>query len=139
MIAQLTRALAAFALGCAAVAGAQPAAPREAFGQIEPGQWQVRGEDGAVRELCLLDPASLVQQHHAGASCSRMVIADSSTTAVVHYSCPGTGWGRTTFQIRSPRKMRITTQGIDANLPFDESIEARRTGECPAVETASGR
>jgi hypothetical protein len=68
-------------------------------------------------------------------ACSRLVIENERTSATVHYSCPGAGWGRTTLRITTPRSARIDTQGIAANAPFDVSVDARRTGDCGTKPT----
>lgn len=102
-----------------------------ATGALEPGLWQLQAEGQAPRNICVGDPAALVQLRHADVSCSRLVIADQQGSATVHYSCPGAGWGRTTLKVVTPRAATIETQGIAENAPFAFTANARRTGNCP--------
>jgi hypothetical protein len=101
---------------------------------VSPGLWSVQDEEsgGMIRRLCLGDPANLVQVRHAGASCSRMVIASAPHEATIQYSCPGNGWGRTSLRVDSATSVRIDTQGIADNAPFAYQAVARREGDCPA-------
>ena len=55
---------------------------------------------------------------------------DEANLATVHYTCPGTGHGQTTFKITTARNFTLETQGILNGAPFDEQYEARRTGVC---------
>jgi hypothetical protein len=59
--------------------------------------------------------------------------------ATVHYSCPGSGWGRTTVRVETPRLARVETQGIAGKAPFAFTAEARRVGACDSVSTTSIR
>lgn len=104
--------------------------PLVALNQLEPGMWQLRAPGEAPRNLCVTDPASLVQLQHARTSCRQLVVANERTTSTVQYSCPGAGWGRTTVRVSTPRAATIDTQGIAANAPFAFVAEARRTGDC---------
>lgn len=118
----------------AAPATAQPVLT--ALSPIQPGQWQLRIAGEAPRAMCVAHPEALFQIRHRATACSRLVIADGKSSATVHYSCPGTGWGRTTLRVSTARAVRISTQGIADNAPFDFEAEARRLGDCPA-RTAS--
>lgn len=124
----------ALALGVAAALPAQNArAPTlNVLGAVERGAWTVRevGNPRAPR-LCLPDVADLLQvQHPRGAGCSRFVIANEAKSATVHYTCPGAGHGRTTLTADTPRVIRVETQGIASNAPFDVRYEARRAPSC---------
>lgn len=122
----------AVAAGVAAPAGAPQFA---ALAGIEPGQWQLKETGGdAPRLLCLGDPRALLQIRHGAAVCSRYVITDTARSAVVHYTCPGAGHGRTTITIETPRLFKLQTQGIAEGAPFQMDYEARRTGTCSAGE-----
>lgn len=122
----------ALALGGAAT----PAdAPLRALKLIEPGQWMLREDEsaGAVRTVCIADPAMLLQFQHERPGCARLVISDEPMTATVHYRCPGAGEGQTTIRVASGRSFHLETQGIAGGAPFDTGFEARRTGDCPAA------
>ena len=102
---------------------------------LQPGLWSLhsRDPDGpATRTLCLQDLRVLLQIRHEGQSCSRFIVTNSPAQAVVTYSCPGHGNGRTTLRSETPRLAQIESQGIVDNAPFYWSLEARRVGECPA-------
>lgn len=101
-----------------------------AFSSVERGQWQLRESGGAARSVCVSDPAVFFQLRGRGGSCSRFVVENAPTSATVHYTCPGSGHGRTSIAVETPRLLRIDSQGIDAGAPFALEIEARRTGTC---------
>jgi hypothetical protein len=50
----------------------------------------------------------------------------------VHYTCPGSGHGRTTIRKETNRLVQIDTQGIASGSPFSRTFEARRGGSCSA-------
>lgn len=130
----------ALAFGLAMAAGAVlPAqglrAPTlAALGAVEKGAWELHevGNRRAPR-LCVADVAEVLQlRHRRGAGCSRFVITNEPRTATVHYTCPGAGHGRTTLAVETSRVMRVDTQGIADNAPFDLRLEARRVPSCAA-------
>lgn len=102
------------------------------LGGIEPGNWELRetGSAAPPQMMCVRDPDMLLQLRHAGRQCARFVVDDEPTTAIVHYTCPGAGHGRTTIRIENPQSFLLDTQGIVAGAPFDVHYEARRTGPC---------
>ncbi|WP_157220996.1 DUF3617 domain-containing protein [Flavisphingomonas formosensis] len=108
-------------------------APLTALSDVRPGQWQLR-EIGAplasAQSLCVPNAYALMQLRHAGASCTRLVINNGKEDATVQYSCPHAGWGRTSIHVETSELVRIDTQGIADNAPFEAAIEGRRTGEC---------
>ena len=63
--------------------------------------------------------------------------SDGPISTVIQYSCPGGGFGRSTLTMITPRSLRIETQGISDNLPFNYVLQARRVGDCPARASAS--
>lgn len=133
--ARAIRAVAAAALaGWAVAALATPAqAPGfAALAGLERGQWQLREAGGPSRSVCLGDPATLFQQRHRGAQCSRLVIENTPTTATVGYTCPGTGHGRTAITVETPRLIRIESQGLESGAPFALEVEGRYVGACAA-------
>ena len=102
----------------------------EVFGKLERGRWQLRDAEGAVRSICLGDPAVLVQLEHGGASCSHEVLASEAGSATVQYTCPARGFGHTRIRIETPRLARIDTQGLSDGRPFSYRTEARKVGSC---------
>ncbi len=107
-----------------------------AFAKIRQGAWQLRavGESTPPRQICLSDPAELVQLHHPGVACSRFTIENTANVATIHYTCTGAGYGRTTIKVESGDLIRIESQGLMKQAPFQDTLEARRSGECGPAE-----
>lgn len=107
--------------------GAMPA-----LSMIQPGQWLLKSRTGVVanRLVCVSDVRALLQVEHGSAICNRFVIANTPRETTVHYTCPGSGHGRTTIKVETPRLIQIETQGIARQEPFAVEFEGRRTGEC---------
>ena len=118
-------------VGSAAFATPAQAPRFVALDTMQQGMWQLREAGGAARAMCVRDPASLFQLRSRGAQCSRFVIENGATSATVHYTCPGSGHGRTTISVETPRLVHIESEGIDGGAPFSLDIEARRTGRLP--------
>ena len=96
------------------------------------GMWEISGLPGAgapVRQ-CVADTAVLARIEHRGQKCTYVVIEDDPTTAAIHYTCPRGGFGRSDMTLLTPRSLRIATQGISNNLPFNFVAQARRVGAC---------
>ena len=122
---------AALALLC--LLSAASAGPRALDG-ASGGMWQVaRSAKGAPEQaLCIADPVVLGQWEHRGGQCSREIISDHGSKAVINYSCAGGGFGRSELTLLTPRTLRIATQGISAGGPFNYVLHARRVGNCPS-------
>ncbi|MFD1612416.1 DUF3617 domain-containing protein [Sphingomonas tabacisoli] len=121
------------ALGAALLLGAAAAnTPILAFRSIEPGEWQLRALDNSepVKKLCINDAYDLIQLRHPGAACSRFVLNNEAQTATVHYTCAGTGYGRTTLKVETSTLVRIDSQGLAGRSPFQVALEGRRVGAC---------
>ena len=138
MIRRLSQSLAlagAAAFGVLVLSAAQrPAAPRPAaLSVVSGGLWEISTSAAGTNasRLCLADPIALAQYEHRSASCTRIVIADKPSETVVHYTCPGGGFGRTKMTVLTPRSMRVETQGISHNAPFNYVLQVRRVGDCP--------
>lgn len=136
---------AAIALGAVALLTApamtQSGGRLAALAKLEPGLWQLRDLDTGDRypPICVADPAMLMQLQHRNSPCSRLVISGDASSATVHYTCPASGFGRTSLRVETPRLAQIDTQGISGNAPFAYRIEARRTGSCSSVKSHAGR
>ena len=133
---------AVLSMAASAAVLAQPVAPPQvlsALALILPGQWSLHAHDrpGDNRSICVGDARALLQVRHGEAMCSRFVIASDARTATVHYTCPGSGHGRTTIRVESPHIIQIETQGIINNEPFALSWEGRRTGDCVAKQSSA--
>ena len=125
-----------------AVAAFAPAAAQNAaaLAKASGGLWEISGMPGAGSPLrqCVADVAALAQVEHRGRHCTRTVISDRPTSATIHYSCGGSDFGESDIELITPRSLRISTQGISANLPFNYVIQARRVGDC-SKSTAPSR
>lgn len=123
------------AIGAAACAqGAEPGP----LASIAPGRWELSIDGGTPYAMCVRDPARLTQIRHPQPACARRVTADGPAGAVVNYSCPGAGWGRTEIRIRSGAAVRIDTQGVAAREPFAFTARGRRTGDCGSAAADRG-
>ena len=134
----------ALSMAASAAVLAQPVAPPQvlsALALLQPGQWSLHAHDRPSdnRSICVGDPRALLQVRHGEAMCSRFVIASDARTATVHYTCPGSGHGRTTIRVESPHIIQIETQGIAGGQPFILSWEGRRTGNCAAKQSSAIR
>lgn len=98
------------------------------------GLWEVGlfadGHD--AQKICLADPAILTQWEQRSGRCTRVVLSDGDTKAVVQYTCTDGGFGRSDLTMLTPRTLRIATQGISKSYPFAYTLHARRVGDCPA-------
>ena len=127
---KLASGAAAAALVLLLAAAQRPAA----LAQTSPGLWELSGLPGAAAPArrCLLDTSALAQVEHRGQSCTRVIVSDAASTAVIHYTCTNGGFGRTQLTALTPRSIRVETQGISNGAPFNYVVNARRVGACPA-------
>ena len=98
-----------------------------------PAVWEVsKSANGAGAERsCIANSAILAQWEHRRSQCTRTVISSSADQAVIEYSCPGGGFGRSHVRLVTPRTLRIETQGIADSYPFSYVLHARKIGQCP--------
>lgn len=120
--------------GAAALLALVAATRPSALAQTGPGLWELSGmpNAGTAFRQCVADPALLARVEHRGHDCSHVVIRDKPTWTEIHYTCTNGGFGRSKLTVLTPRSMRIETQGISANYPFNYTIRARRIGNCDA-------
>lgn len=107
------------------------AATPSAFSRTQGGLWEIARNGTAPVRQCVASPATLAQLEHKDAPCTRVVVRDAGTTATIHYTCPGGGFGHSNVTVITPRSLRIETQGISAGAPFKYVLQARRVGNCP--------
>lgn len=100
--------------------------------QAAPGLWEVSGSPGAkapVRQ-CFADLQVLARFEHRAETCSTRITSDNGASEVIEYRCGAAGFGRSQVDLVTPRSLRIQTQGISSQLPFNYVIQARRVGDC---------
>lgn len=110
------------------VASASPSV----FENTQSGLWQVDKPGAQPVRLCLANTSALATFEHRKANCSRTVIRDSGSMATIRYTCPGGAFGQSSVTLLTPRSLRIETQGISENAPFNYVLQAHRVGDCPA-------
>lgn len=110
-----------------------------ALAQTAGGLWEVSGVPGskAPAQLCVADVALLARFEHRSKSCTSNITSSSESTATFDYQCAGAEFGHTKMKVITPRNLRIETQGISDNLPFNYVLQARRVGDCPAAAPAT--
>jgi hypothetical protein len=108
------------------------AAPPSALAKIAGGIWEISGAPGSPQPIrqCITDVKRLAQFEHRNRTCSRNVVSDSGSSTVINYTCGGGNFGRSQIDVVTPRSLRIATQGISNQLPFNYIIQARRIGDC---------
>ena len=96
------------------------------------GLWEVsRSATGRnPTRICVASPDLLAQFEHRQLRCSRDIVSDRGSEALISYHCPGGGFGQSKVTLITPRTLRIETQGISDNLPFHYQLHARRVGDC---------
>ena len=125
-------------LGMAGVAGAMllslgAATKPSVLARAGGGLWEIdRVGPGQRARLCLPDPNVLASLEHRGLACTRVIVRELPNSALVHYTCTGGGFGQSQVTAITPRSLRIETQGIAANAPFQYTFQARRVGNCAA-------
>jgi hypothetical protein len=127
----MTRSLILFAaLGALTLltAAQQPSA----LNMTSAGDWELTGVQGTKAPLrqCVSDLMMLTQFEHRAHHCTSTVISDRGNSTIVQYTCGAAGFGRTQIDVLTPRSLRISTQGISDNLPFNYVMQARRVGDC---------
>jgi hypothetical protein len=111
--------------------GVIAAAGPSALSQAQGGLWEVSRPGSPPVRLCIANPQALAQFEHRRASCSRTVIRESGLSARIHYTCGGRGFGESSLTLVTPRSLRVETQGITGDGPFNYVFQARRVGDCP--------
>lgn len=119
---------AAIALPAAALAASVPSA----LSQVASGVWEVSGAPGgqATIRQCFPDILTLAQFEHRNRNCSRTVLSDKDGSVTINYRCGPSDFGQSQIDVITPRSLRIATQGISDQLPFNYVIQARRVGDC---------
>jgi hypothetical protein len=115
-------------LPVAAFAASQPTA----LADVSGGLWEISGAPGSQAPIrqCVADILTLAQFEHRGQNCSRSVLSDGPSSTRIYYKCGAAGFGQTQVDVITPRSLRISTQGISDQLPFNYVLQAHRLGEC---------
>jgi hypothetical protein len=120
--------MAAVALAPMVLASSSPSV----FDQAQGGLWQLERSGAPVVKLCVANTVALAQFEHRNTNCSRKIIRDSGQAATIRYNCAGGGFGQSDVTLLTPRSLRIQTQGISDNAPFNYTLQAHRLGDCPS-------
>ena len=127
-------------LGAAAAVPAAvfAATPPSALAKVAGGLWEISGTPGATAPVrqCVGNVMMLAQYEHRSRACKRTVLSDAGTSTVVNYSCGQAGFGQSQIDVITPRSLRISTQGISDQLPFNYVLQARRVGDCDKKATS---
>jgi hypothetical protein len=131
---RINKILTATAVGAGSLLLLGAARAPSAISSAAPGLWELSGmpNAGAAARQCVASPAALARIEHRGQNCSETVVSDTESTTLIHYTCRNGEYGQTKVTLLTPRSLRIETQGISENSPFNYKIQARRVGECPA-------
>jgi hypothetical protein len=133
------RGLAILAFCVAVPASVVGAAQPSALAKVAAGMWEVTGAPGTqapVRQ-CFTDVLRLAQFEHRTRNCSRTVLSDRDSSAIISYSCGPSDFGHSEIDVVTPRSLRIATQGISDQLPFNYVIQAHRIGDCEKSASSS--
>ena len=115
------------------------ATPPSALSKVAAGMWEVSGVPGSqtpVRQ-CFADILTLAQFEHRTRNCARTVLSDKGSSTLIDYRCGSADFGQSQIDVVTPRALRISTQGISAQLPFNYVIQARRVGDCDKNASSS--
>lgn len=101
------------------------------LGSLEKGSWELRqrGSDGR-QQLCVRTGREFIQLRHRQAGCNQVIVQDDAEEVTVQYTCPGSGYGRTTIRQEAAGLVQIRSQGLLDASPFAFEGEARRVGSC---------
>ena len=58
-------------------------------------------------------------------------LTEQANVVTFDYRCAGGAFGRAEVTLLTPRSLKVHTQGISGGLPFDDTLYARRAGNCP--------
>lgn len=103
-----------------------------ALAGVKGGIWELEGVPGthAPARACFADIQLLTRYEHRANRCTAKSISDDGQSTIVEYSCGPAGFGRTKVDAITPRNLRISTQGISQQLPFNYTLNAHRIGDC---------
>jgi hypothetical protein len=118
---------------------AAAAAVPSALSQVTGGLWEITGLPGAhaaVRQ-CVGDVLTFAQFEHHDRTCSRSVLSNAASSSTFSYSCGPGDFGQSEIDVITPRSLRISTQGVSQQLPFNYVLQARRVGDCAKSASSS--
>jgi hypothetical protein len=62
-------------------------------------------------------------------------VSEHGDSTLISYKCGQAGFGQSTIEVITPRSLKISTQGISEQLPFNYVLQAHRVGECTKTPT----
>lgn len=103
-----------------------------ALAGVPAGMWEIERAPGAKApaRVCIADIALLARYEHRGNRCTANTVSDNGSSTVIEYTCGAAGFGRSRIDVITPRSLKINTQGISSQLPFNYTMNARRVGDC---------
>ena len=113
----------------AAPAGAHLASPPPGLAEVHGGLWEIVGAPGGAARQCVSDVLKLAQFEHRTRNCSRTV-SNKPGSSIVTYNCGPGDFGQSQVDVLTPRSLRVRTQGIADQMPFNYVFQARRVGDC---------
>ena len=87
---------------------------------------------GRLRHQFHHSDQALPSDHNGPLITMQTALKNTADNATIHYTCPGSGHGRTTILVETPRLFHLQSQGIAGGAPFDFDYEVRRVGACAA-------
>jgi len=122
------------AVAAAAAVCAWPAVARDPtlamLGTLEKGGWTLHAREGDSERICVRSGREFIQLRHNQANCGLFVVTDTPDEIDVQYTCPGTGYGRTSVRRESRGLVQVQSRGIVSGAPFAIIGEARHDGAC---------
>lgn len=122
----------AMSISVAAIVAAAAPLPVASFSQVPGGLWEITGAPGAAgaTRQCIALVAQLAQFEHRGRNCARRIVSERPGRSIVSYSCGPGDFGQSEIDVLTPRSLRISTQGISGQMPFNYVLQAHRVGDC---------
>ncbi len=108
------------------------AAPVAQGSRAMAGLWEVsaRADGHGAQRVCLSTLSTLLQWEHRALSCGQKILGSSPRGVTVDYNCGPAGFGHSRLTVITPRTLKVETQGISADYPFQYTLHARRVGGC---------
>ena len=111
------------------------AASPSGLAEVSGGLWEISGARGTTRQ-CVSDVLKLAQFEHRERNCARTLVNNKPGSTTVNYKCGPGDFGQSELDVLTPRSLRVSTQGIAGQMPFNYVFQARRVGECAGAASS---